>query len=129
MVKRLALFEKFLNWYWLRPESAIFSALAADSCQKTLNLFGESKGTIDVSCGDGVFSFITFGGELAQSNDKFQSVDTSRPIRIGNHDVFDKYEETYSLDIVHKPKIFYEYGADLKANSISKSSHLESYQN
>ena len=69
----LELFKKFIYINWLRPENAMFNALRASS----LLPYKFKSPSIDISCGDGIFSFIVAGGELDQRFDKFLAVDTS----------------------------------------------------
>ena len=52
---RKKLLKQYLNWFWLRPESAILLALRGAAYHDTLKFF--DKSSLDVSCGDGMFSF------------------------------------------------------------------------
>ena len=70
--KNINLFKQFLNFYWLRPESALMLTLRSMSYRNGLKYF--NKNSIDVACGDGVFSFLTLGGELNEDTDMYQSL-------------------------------------------------------
>ena len=72
---RKKLLKQFLNWFWLRPESAILLSLRGAAYHETFKYFANDS--LDVSCGDGVFSFIACGGEISKANDMYQSLDLS----------------------------------------------------
>lgn len=120
------LLKQYLNWFWLRPESAVLLALRGAAYHNTLKLF--DKNSLDVSCGDGVFSFIACGGEISQKYDMYQSLNLSE-IRKGNFDTYDFYDNNYKIEITKKPDFFFEYGSDWKENLIKKSQTLNFYQN
>jgi len=44
------------------------------SYRKTLRFLDIKNDSIDISCGDGVFSFLTFGGQLSADSDMFRSI-------------------------------------------------------
>ena len=60
------LLKSFLNVYFLRPENAIFCANLAHSIHQSLNI-NKSDKIAEIATGDGVFSFLTFGGEFNKS--------------------------------------------------------------
>ena len=126
MVSRKHLLKQYLNWFWLRPETAMLVALRADAYQKTFKYFDEKS--LDVSCGDGVFSFIACGGEISKEQDMYQSLDLTKE-RKGDFDVYDHYDNSYYLKTVKDPKYFYNYGSDWKKNLINKSKKLNFYKN
>ena len=53
--QRKKLFLKFLNFYWLRPEKALLHTFRSEKYMKTFKYF--KSPSLDVSCGDGVYSF------------------------------------------------------------------------
>jgi SAM-dependent methyltransferase len=124
---RTKLFEQFLNFFWLRPESALLTALRADALQTTFEFFGKESRTIDVSCGDGVFSFLTMGGKLSPETDMFRSLNVESIFREGDEDHFDSYDEDYFVEVEKSPDRSYEYGSDWKPNLLSKANHLDFY--
>ncbi|SNZ20135.1 methyltransferase domain-containing protein [Cohaesibacter gelatinilyticus] len=126
MTLRKEYLKEFLNWFWLRPENAILLAIRAEKYASTFNFFDEAS--LDVSCGDGAFSFIAAGGKFGIDTDMFQAIDISQK-RVGNHDAFDAYDNTYHVDIVKKPDVFYSHGSDWKQNLLNKSNALGCYQN
>lgn len=124
---RTQLFEQFLNFFWLRPESALLTTLRADALQTTFEFFDEESRTIDVSCGDGVFSFLAMGGKLSPETDMFRSLNVDSTFREGDEDHFDSYDEDYFVEVEKFPERSYEYGADWKPNLLSKADHLDFY--
>ena len=123
---RKKLLKQYLNWFWLRPESAILLALRGAAYYDTLKFF--DKKSLDVSCGDGVFSFIACGGEISQNYDMYQSLNLNG-VRKGDFDTYDYFDNDYKVDITKKPDFVFEYGSDWKENLIKKSQKLNFYKN
>ena len=123
---RKKLLKQYLNWFWLRPESAILLALRGAAYYDTLKFF--DKNSLDVSCGDGVFSFIACGGEISQNYDMYQSLNLNG-VRKGDFDTYDYFDNDYKVDITKKPDFVFEYGSDWKENLIKKSQKLNFYKN
>ena len=123
---RKKLLKQYLNWFWLRPESAILLALRGAAYYDTLKFF--DKNSLDVSCGDGVFSFIACGGEISQNYDMYQSLNLNE-VRKGDFDTYDYFDNDYKVDITKKPDFVFEYGSDWKENLIKKSQKLNFYKN
>jgi hypothetical protein len=121
--------KQFLKFLWLRPENALLLAVRADCYRSTLGFFGDGKGSIDVSCGDGIFSFIALGGELSAAADKFRAVNTDKTFREGNFDTFDHYDDSYDLKVTRQPEKHYEFGTDWKDNLLKKAARLNFYSN
>ena len=118
------LLKEYLSWFWLRPENGVTTTLRS---REYINTFKFRRGkTLDVSCGDGVFSFIASGGKLHPGCDMFQSLDLSQKRR-GDFDVFDFVDDGLKLNITKKPDYFYDNGIDWKENLITKASHLNFY--
>jgi hypothetical protein len=66
--------KKFLNLYWIRPETAFWRTL--DVLQMKSIKF--KKPILDIGCGDGSFSFTNFGGKVDSSFDVYRTInDTS----------------------------------------------------
>ncbi len=49
---------KFLNAFWLRPETALWRTLDVESMRD----FEFVSPSLDLGCGDGTFSFVRGGG-------------------------------------------------------------------
>lgn len=121
------LLREFLNLFWLRPENGILLSVRANEILKFQDLI---KGnSIDVSCGDGTFSFITNGGRFDVESDVFQSIKLPEKYRNENFDNFDHFEENYTMNIINEAPINYKYGVDWKNNLIQKASRLNFYEN
>ena len=126
MNSRKQYLEQYLNWFWLRPENALMLTIRAEKFSSTFKYFDSDS--LDVSCGDGVFSFIAGGGLLGFDSDMFMSVDNTKP-RLGNFDAFDFYDEAYKVDILKPPSINFSHGSDWKMNLINKAENLNWYKN
>ena len=68
------LLRRYLNIYWLRPENAFWTVLRSLAWRQV----AMPSPSIDLSCGDGVFSFVHAGGAFGPSFDVFQSERRSR---------------------------------------------------
>ena len=116
--------KETINWFWLRPENAVLTALRANKYAETFKYFHANS--LDVSCGDGLFSFITAGGELEPESDMYQSLDSPK-VRKGNFDIYDYYDGNYQINIKKSPKHTYKYGIDWKDNLLKKAKVLNFY--
>lgn len=121
---RSELFREFLNFFWLRPENALLLAMRAEVYRSTLGSFKDRS--LDVSCGDGIFSFITFGGKLSKRTDMFRSLDLSQK-RTGQFDAFDAFDDEYLIEISKTPDRYYLFGTDWKTNLLRKAAKLDFY--
>src|SRR5262245_35718478 len=63
--------KAYLHAFWLRPENALWMALRS----MTLAEVAWPAPAVDLSCGDGVFSFLHLGGRLDPRFDVFCAVD------------------------------------------------------
>lgn len=113
--------RRFLQAYWLRPENALWMALrseALDDCVWT----GPSA---DISCGDGVFSFLNAGGSLDPAFDVFQSASTAHPSP--RADMFDYVADHYRPPIIQSPDFRITTGTDHKPALLTKAARLGFY--
>lgn len=123
-VDRLALLRRFLSAYWLRPENAFWMTLRSMALSTT-----EWRGpSIDVSCGDGLFSFIHAGGELDPAFDVFASVASLDRVTHEHADMFDFAAPQYAPPVTRCPGRTIEIGTDLKDAMLAKASALGFYQ-
>ena len=60
MNKETKILKNLLSVYWLRPETAIWRTLDAIQLQKIKFI----RPIVDIGCGDGIFTFSTFGGKV-----------------------------------------------------------------
>ncbi len=124
--KNVELFKSFLDFYFLRPENALMLTLRSISYKNSLEFFHNKS--IDVCCGDGVFSFLTLGGKLNRQVDMYQSIKLSNEI-VRKIDNYDDYNKEYSIKILTHPNKKFETGCDYKINLLNKAKHLNFYKN
>ncbi|MEX0501975.1 methyltransferase domain-containing protein [Alphaproteobacteria bacterium LSUCC0719] len=119
------LLKSFLSYFWLRPENALTQTNRALSLQKYL--VQETDCAIDISCGDGVFSYICHGGILSPTDDMFQSIKIDKP-RTADFDHFDHFEEdSHTINPLSKPHNFFHTGIDWKSTMLKKAGVLGAY--
>jgi len=116
--------KRFMNAFWLRPENAIILAMRSERL-KEMTIKAPA---IDISCGDGIFTFIHFGGELNKEFDVFQSTGDLNKVRNTNLDIYDSYDSSYSPCIKTKANFQYDIGTDLKQSSLNRAKHLGHYK-
>jgi SAM-dependent methyltransferase len=117
--------KQFLNLYWLRPENGLlttFKSLAIDDHKF-------KKNSLDISCGDGLFLFLHLGGEISDDFDYFLSTKASSFDHSNFVDIYDSFDDKYSVPIIKKPLTTVNYGLDWKQNLLDKSSKLDLYEN
>lgn len=115
--------RRYLNLYWLRPENAFWMTLrhiALSEC----TILGPSA---DISCGDGLFSFIHAGGRIAPSFDVFGSVAKLDEVAKTHADMFDHVDDAYQPPIDREPDWSYDVGTDLKTSMLHKAARLNFY--
>lgn len=130
--------ERFLNVYWLRPETALIFSHDAMMYQKLREVENNS---MDIGCGDGITSFIFNGGIFSTKFDAYYSVnpDTSyvfedkHPFLPGGvSDFYEGYDpgEFAALGnyVIQKPDMSYAYGTDWKQALVDKASYVGMYK-
>ncbi len=118
------LLAQYLNAYWLRPENAFWTVLRSRAWARE-PIHARS---LDLSCGDGVFSFIHCGGQFGIGFDTFQVVDQSDKVSRENADMFDRaVDANWRPEIVVRPEGLIDVGTDLKWSSLSKAAALDFY--
>lgn len=115
--------QAFLNSYWLRPENAMWMTLRSEA----LSLCHIDHPSLDLSCGDGVFSFLHAGGRFDESFDVFASVGALDRVRDEHADMFDHVGDDYRPPVVHAPSDTIDAGTDLKPTSLEKARRLSFY--
>jgi SAM-dependent methyltransferase len=114
--------KKLLNVYWLRPETALWRAIDIET-MKDFKVQGKS---LDLGCGDGVFSFIRGGGEFDLSFDDYQSIGNLDKF-YQNVDIHDTFVDGYKLCISKKPSYKFNVALDHKENLLKKAKELDFY--
>jgi len=114
--------EKFLNVYWLRPENAVWRA---NNCIALEDIeFREPS--LDLSCGDGVFSFLLAGGDFAADFDIFGATDNLDEF-FDNVDIYNATSEKYDPRVVSEPDYNITVGTDWKQSLLDKAETLSFY--
>jgi len=116
-------FDQLLNVFWLRPETAMWRELDI----RAMESFEVSSPSLDLGCGDGIFSFIRAGGEFSNKFDAFRSMAGLEEF-FNNVDVFDSYDESVNPNVIQEPKYNIDCGFDYKDNLLKKSAQLGLYK-
>ena len=115
--------RRFLQAYWLRPENALWMALRSE----VLSPYEPQHPSIDLACGDGVFSFLHCGGEFDPAFDVFTCVAGLDRVRDEHSDIFDCDGDQYRPTIQARPPDTIDVGTDLKTNLLTKARRLDLY--
>ena len=117
-------FDELLNVFWLRPETAMWREIDISAMVP----FKIRSPSLDLGCGDGIFSFIRAGGGLDEGFDAFRAV--ARLDRFfENADVFDAFDESVNPVVTHPPGYRIDCGFDHKENLLRKAKQLGLYSN
>jgi len=114
--------KKFLNLYWVRPETAFWRTL--DVLQMKSVEF--KKPILDIGCGDGSFSFTNFGGSVDYTFDVYRT--------IKNTSGFFEGVDIHNQNKLIKPKIIkkveqqIDVGLDWKKNLLTKANQFNTYE-
>lgn len=121
---RRALLGRFLSAYWLRPENAMWMTLRSEA----LSRCPLARPSVDLGCGDGVFTFLHCGGRFDPAFDVFASVGRLDEVAGAHADMFDHVTAGYAPPIIAPPAERVDCGADLKASMIEKARRLALYE-
>jgi hypothetical protein len=121
--KRDGKLARFLNAYWLRPENAFWMTLRSDA----LEYVPFEPPVIDVSCGDGVFSFIHAGGAFEPEFDVYGAVANLDHVATEHADIYDCASDGYHPPVVVRPEHRIAAGIDWKPNLLEKAARLDFY--
>jgi SAM-dependent methyltransferase len=113
----------FLNMYWLRPE--LCPLLAYKS--KAFADVEFASPSIDISCGDGLFTFVHLGGEFADDFDCFQATRAKEFKHESFVDIYDSFEENYAVEITRPPLVRVDYATDWKQALLDRAGKLGLY--
>ncbi len=109
-----------LDAHWLRPESAMWDAIAARYIGKEL---AGRKDILEIGIGNGFFSFLMLGGRLTREFDWFYSVDTHGFWQ--NVDIFDFDTGVSIADFVEAmPDTRIKVGVDHKQTLLNQARRL-----
>lgn len=118
------IYNRFLNAYWLRPETAIWRTLDVLAMKQ----FHFLSPSLDLGCGDGTFSFLRADGEYKESFDVFLDIDYLDQF-FEKVDVYDSFKNPRGgkSQIKKSPDYLIDVGLDHKKNLISKAAQLGLY--
>src|ERR1051326_7662049 len=89
MAADTATLDELLSVFWLRTATAIWRELDI----RAMQAFEFQSPSLDLGCGDGIFSFIRAGGRFAETFDAFGAM--------GSLDRF--FESVHSFDALNEP--------------------------
>ena len=119
----MSFLDEHLNVAWLRPESALWDAIASEIISKEKI----SSPSLDLGCGNGIFSFITAGGRFLPDYDWYRNANT-----VGfweNKDIYDAYARRELGEIVsRRPEYSFDLGLDVKHNLLRQAAELRFYR-
>lgn len=119
-----ATFDELLNVFWLRPETALWREIDI----QTMRSFEFASPSLDIGCGDGIFSFIRAGGKFDPSFDAFRSMSNLNKY-FENADVFDAFDENLHPSVIQAPHYQIDCALDHKENLLKKAGQLQLYKN
>jgi hypothetical protein len=79
---------------------------------------------VDLSCGDGLFSFLLAGGDFDITFDKFQGTAELNKY-YENEDIYDAAPDRYDPDISQRPDYTVTVGTDWKPLQLGKSKRIK----
>ena len=123
MIEENSTLWQLLNVFWLRPETALWREIDIRAMSK----FQFLSPSLDLGCGDGIFSFIRGGGHFPQSFDAFRDV-TKIDQYYQNIDVFDTCLDGSGIAIAKPPLYQIDMGFDFKSNLLGKAQKLGLYK-
>jgi SAM-dependent methyltransferase len=116
-------FTELLNVFWLRPETAMWRAVDIEAMRD----FVFRSPSLDLGCGDGIFSFIRAGGRFDERFDAFRAMSSLESF-FDNADVFDHFDASVSPGVVKPPDYQIDIGFDHKENLLKKAGLLGLYK-
>jgi SAM-dependent methyltransferase len=116
--------DAHLNVWWLRPESALFDAIASG----VIAQHEMRRPSLDFGSGNGIFSFITAGGLFSPDYDWHRNVDPKGFWE--NRDIYDTFLIPQTSDwILKKPDRQFDYALDHKHSLLQQAKRLDFYLN
>lgn len=113
-----------LNVAWLRPESALWDAIASTLISK----YDIISPSLDLGCGNGIFSFITAGGSFSIDYDWYINVEPEGFWE--DKDIYNVCKISSLKEyILELPKYSFTFGLDHKPNLLAQAKALNLYKN
>lgn len=117
--------RSFLQLYWLRPENGLLATFKS----KAIEDFPIKSPSLDISCGDGLFMFLHLGGTFDFDFDYFKNTTAKQFHHSTFIDIYDSFDESYTVPILNQPKQKIDYGTDWKQTLVNKSNKLSLFEN
>ena len=114
--------SQLLNVFWLRPETALWRSIDI----KAMQGFAFTAPSLDLGCGDGIFSFVRAGGGFDISFDAYATLTRVNQF-FENADVYDNFNDAYHPVITQRPHYDINVGFDHKENLLAKARTLDFY--
>lgn len=115
--------RSYLNAYWLRPENAFWMTIRSE----LLATVPFANPSLDLCCGDGIFTFIHSGGQLDNQFDVYTGTDPLGNQPASEADMYDYVDDSYQPAITTPPAKTWTFGIDHKASLLAKASALGLY--
>lgn len=115
--------DAHLNVNWLRPESALWDAIASS----VISEFPVRSPSLDLGCGNGIFSFITAGGAFSLDYDWYRNANPEG--FWDNRDIYDNFTVPVRQNVIVKePEYRMDYALDAKSNLLAQARALKFYR-
>lgn len=116
--------KEHLNVWWLRPESALWDAIAS----QVISQVSLERPSLDMGSGNGIFSFITAGGAFTLDYDWFINTDVEG--FWDNKDIYDAFHQGASAESIKAPpRYVIDWALDHNPNLIAQCKPLGLYSN
>jgi ubiquinone/menaquinone biosynthesis C-methylase UbiE len=118
------LIAEFSRLYWLKPADIVWDAVPAYHIRKFI---GQDDKVLDLGCGDGLFSAVTFGARLPLDYDRFINA-APKNQAIGEGQSGDIYSDPKSAPkLLQRPVRKIDAGLELKAHHLKVAESLDLY--
>ncbi len=111
--------DQLLNVYWLRPETALWRSIDI----RAMREFQFLSPSLDLGCGDGIFSFIRAGGRFDITFDAFQALSNLDSF-FDKVDIFNSYSGDLCPVIEKLVNYQIDFAFDHKENLLKKAKSL-----
>ena len=118
-------FRKYLELFWLRPENAMLCTFMS----RAIDDFEFNSPSLDLACGDGLFTFYHLGGKLSDDYDFFSHTKSEKFTHQTYTEIYYSYVEDFKLKIEKGVDTQIDYGTDWKQALLDKSDQLNQYKN
>lgn len=118
-----SLLDAHLNVHWLRPESALWDAIAS----AVVSQAEFRSPSLDLGSGNGLFSFITAGGRFSQDYDWYRNAEPDG--WQDGRDIYDAVRALPTLDwVIEEPRYRLDWALDAKATLLAQAKALGWYR-